>query len=144
MYNQFLSDRWQCVSVKGSSSTWKPVDSGVPQCSVLGPQLFILYVNDISDIVKSSVLIFADDTKLFASTDQNNTLQDDLRTLLEWAELWEMTFIVLKCKIIHYGLNNSEHEYTMNNQQLKPVEEECDLGVTFSRDFKGWAPPCGC
>ena len=74
-------------------------------------------------------MIFADDTKLLEQ-------QDDLRTFLEWAELWELTFIVLKCKIIHYGLNNSEHEYTMNNQQLKPVEEECDLGVTFSRDLK--------
>ena len=60
--SSFLSDRRQCVSVKGSSSTWKPVESGVPQGSVLGPILFIIYVNDIPDIVKSSVWIFADQT----------------------------------------------------------------------------------
>ena len=93
----FLSDRRQCMSVKGSSSTWKPVESGVPQGSVLGPILFIIYVNDIPDIVKSSVLIFADDTKIFATTDQANTLQEDLNNLMKWAELWELTFNVIKC-----------------------------------------------
>ena len=132
----FLSDCRQCVSIKGSSSSWMPVDSGVPHGSVLGPVLFILYVNDIPDIVKSSVWTFADDTKLFMSTDQCDTLQDDLKTLMVWAELWELTFNVLKCKIIHYGLNNPEHDYTMNNQKLQSVEEECDLGVTFSKDLK--------
>ena len=71
------------MSVKGSSSTWKPVESGVPQGSVLGPILFIIYVNDIPDIVKSSVWIFADDTKLFATTDQANTLQEDLNNFMK-------------------------------------------------------------
>ena len=123
----FLSDRRQCVSVKGSSSSWMPVDSGTPG-QYPGPVLFILYVNDIPDIVKSSVWIFADDMKLFTSTDQFDTLQDDLKTLMVWAELWELTFSVLKCKIIHYGLNKPEHDYTMNNQKLQSVEEECDLG----------------
>ena len=55
---------------------------------------------------------------------------------MEWAEFWELTFNILKCRIIHYGLNSPEHDYTMNNQQLESVEEECDLGVTFSRDLK--------
>ena len=92
----FLSDRCHCVSVKGSSSTWKPVDSGVPQGSVLGPILFLLYVNDIPEIVKSSVWIFADDTKIFATTDHSDQLQNDLKTLMEWAELWELTFKCVK------------------------------------------------
>ena len=90
--SSFLLDRRQFVSIKGSSSTWKPVESGVPQGSVLGPIFFIMYVNDIPDIVKSQVWIFADDTKLFASTDQTNTLQEDLNNLMKWAELWELTF----------------------------------------------------
>ena len=57
-----------------------------------------MYVNDIPDIVKSHVWIFADDTKFFASTDQTNTLQEDLNNLMKWAELWELTFNVIKCK----------------------------------------------
>ena len=85
------------MSIKGSSSTWKTVDSGVPQGSVLGPIFFIMYVNDIPDIVKSNVWIFADDTKLFATTDQTITLQEDLDNLMKWAELWELTFNVIKC-----------------------------------------------
>ena len=89
--SSFLLDRRQCVSIKGSSSTWKPVDSGVPQGSVLGPIFFIMYVNDIPDIVKSNVWIFTDDTKLFATTDQTITLQEDLDNLMKWAELWELT-----------------------------------------------------
>ena len=69
------------MSIKGSSSTWKPEGSGVPQGSVLGPIFFIMYANDSPDIVKSNVWIFADDTKLFATTDQINTLQEDLDNL---------------------------------------------------------------
>ena len=80
----FLSSRRQCVSVKGSSSAWKPVDSGVPQGSVLGPVLFILYVNDIPELVRSNVWIFADDTKLNAPSDQSDILQDDLNNLMQW------------------------------------------------------------
>ena len=101
----------------------------MPQGSVLGPILFLLYVNDIPEMVKSCVWIFA-------TTDHSDQLQNDLKTLMEWAELWELTFNVLKYKIIHYSLNKPEHDYTMNNEQLESVEEECDLGVTFSRDLK--------
>ena len=95
-----------------------------------------MYVNDIPDIVKSHVWIFADDTKLFASTDQTNTLQEDLNNLMKWAELWELTFNVIKCKVIHYGQNNPESDYIMNNNKLESVDEECDLGVNFTKDLK--------
>ena len=125
-----------CGPAKGSSSAWKPVDSGVPQGSVLGPVLFILYVNDIPELVRSNVWIFADDTKLHAPSDQSDILQDDLNNLMQWAEKWELTFNVDKCKVIHYGQNTPEHNYIMNNKNLAPVEEECDLGVTFSKDLK--------
>ena len=134
--SSFLLDRRQCVSIKGSSSTWKPVESGVPQGSVLGPIFFIMYVNDIPDIVKSNMWILADDTKLFASTDQTNTLQEDLDNLIKWAELWELTFNVIKCKLIHYGQNKPENDYIMHDKKLESVDEECDLGVNFTRDLK--------
>ena len=134
--SSFLLDRRQCVSIKGSSFTWKPIKSGVPQGSVLGLIFFIMYVNDIPDIVKSNMWIFADDTKLFATTDQTNTLQEDLDNLMKWAELWELTFNVIKCKVIHYRQNNLESDYIMNDKKLESVDEECDLGVNFTRDLK--------
>ena len=74
-----------------------------------------MYVNDIPGINKSSVWIFVDHTKLFTTTDQTNTLQEDLNNLMKWAKLWELTFNVIKCKVIHYGQNSPENDYIMNN-----------------------------
>ena len=74
-----------------------------------------MYVNDIPGINKSSVWIFVDHTKLFATIDQTNTLQEDLNNLMKWAKLWELTFNVIKCKVIHYGQNSPENDYIMNN-----------------------------
>ena len=55
---------------------------------------------------------------------------------MKWPELWELTFNVTKCKVIHYGLNNPCQEYTMNNNRLEAVSEECDLGVLFTKNLK--------
>ena len=56
---------------------------------------------------------------------------------MKWAELWELTFNVIKCKIIHYGQNNPESDYVMNNKKKQEsVDEECDLDVSFTRDLK--------
>ena len=108
---------------------------GVPgQCP--GAHIFIMYINDIPDIVKSNVWIFADDTKLFATTDQTNMLQEDLDNLVDWTELWELTFNVIKCKVIHYGQNNPKSYYIINDKKLESVDEECNLGVIFTRDLK--------
>lgn len=132
----FLTGRRQCVSIKGHSSEWRDVDSGVPQGSVLGPVLFILYVNDIPDVVNTTVKIFADDTKVYAPSTDSDRLQTDLTSLCDWAKKWELTFNVDKCKVIHYGHRNPERQYFMNEKELKSASEECDLGVLFERDLK--------
>jgi len=132
----FLSQRRQCVSIKGSTSSWISVESGVPQGSVLGPVLFIIYVNDITDSVSCISKIFADDTKLYAPVTDSGRLQEDLDSLSEWAQKWELAFNVDKCKVIHYGNNNPNQQYTMNNKPLQAATEECDLGVLFERDLK--------
>ena len=108
----------------------------MPQGSVLGPVMFILYVNDIPEHVKSLVKIFADDTKLYSSAANYTELQNDLDSLVKWAKDWELTFNVDKCKVMHYGQNNNNHEYTMDGKVLKSADEECDLGVTFQKDLK--------
>ena len=80
----FLSDRKMRIRVRGEYSEWVDVISGVPQWSVLGPILFLIYVNDIPEIVNCSIKMFADDTKLFRTVktiDDCKILQNDLNTL---------------------------------------------------------------
>lgn len=84
----FLTDREQRVIVNGEMSDWAPVTSGIPQGSVLGPVMFILYINDMPDVVHSLIRMFADDTKIFREIACKNDcmkLQKDLDTLVEWS-----------------------------------------------------------
>ena len=93
----------------GGGSNWKSVLSGVPQGSVLGPILFLIYINDLDDDITSKVLKFADDTKVFRkikSDADRQQLQDDLNKLTEWSEKWQMLFNYGKCKCLHTGHGN--------------------------------------
>ena len=135
----FLTDRRQAVSLNDSKSKWLPVTSGIPQGSVLGPVLFIIYINDLPDVVSSNVKLFADDTKIFRAiqTAQDNlALQDDINRLVEWADTWKMPFNTTKCKVVHYGKGNLKHKYQMADHELIQENEEKDLGVTFDQDLK--------
>ena len=102
----WLTDRKQRVIVNNATSGWLPVLSGVPQGSVLGPCLFVIYINDIDDNVSSKILKFADDTKITASiysVEEQHILQTDLTRLMEWSEEWQMKFNVNKCKVMYLG-----------------------------------------
>ena len=85
--------------VSGEEFAWSAVSSGVPQGSILGPLLFIVYINDLDEKMTSSVLKFADDTKISSNSQQE--LQRDLDTAVEWAHTWQMQFNTNKCKISH-------------------------------------------
>ena len=114
----------------------------MPQGSVLGPCLFVIYINDIDDAVSSKILKFADNTKITASissVEERNMLQTDLTRLMEWSEAWQMKFNVNKYKVMHYGFNNQSYEYLMNGEVLIDTEEERDLGVTIHKSLK---PSC--
>ena len=132
----FLTGRQQYVTVKGRSSEWKDVLSGVPQGSVLGPLLFLLYVNDFPNIIKSILKLFADDAKIYQTTDKCDILQSDLHDGSSWGDQWELKFHVDKCGVMHYGRTNEKHSYKMNSQTLKAVSEEKDLGIIFQDDLK--------
>ena len=136
---KWLIDRRQRVVVDGEVSNWKSVLSGVPQGSVLGPILFLIYINDLDDDITSKVLKFADDTKVFrkikSDTDRQQ-LQDDLNKLTEWSEKWQMLFNYGKCKCLHTGHGNEDAQYTMGDTVLNTTVKEKDLGLTINADMK--------
>ena len=93
--------------VKGSSSKWSPVLSGVPQGTVLGPSLLLLFVKGLPSSVSSRVKLFADDSVLYRhieSSADHDKLQQDLLQLEEWAAMWQMNFAPSKCYIMSITL----------------------------------------
>ncbi len=136
---EWLKGRKQRVVINGKASEWIEVDSGVPQGSILGPLLFIIFINGIDEGILSDILKFADDTKIFgkAGTRESvNKLRADLQVLWDWSEKWQMKFNTEKCKVMHVGANNLEEEYFMDGKKLETITEEKDLGVIVSSNFK--------
>ena len=132
----FLKGRRQRVVVNGEASGWRPVSSGIPQGSVLGPVLFVCFVNDMPEAVQGLIRMFADDTKVFSqsnSTDCCRKLQNDLESLQAWANKWQLRFNAGKCKRMHLGRCNDKFEYHMNEGDkhvtLEETDCERDLGV---------------
>ena len=136
---QWLTDRRQRVIVDGEVSSWKSVLSGVPQGSVLGPILFLVYINDLEEGVTGNILKFADDTKLFTKTKEigdKQNLQDDIDKLVKWSEKWQMLFNFGKCKCLHIGPGNTSMNYEMGGTILSTTVKEKDLGVTMDANMK--------
>ena len=101
--NDFLCERTQQVINNGESSSKGKVISGVPQGTVLGPLLFLIYINDLSDRVNSQIRLFADDSYLYKTIDTPQDtlqLQKDLDALTKWENEWSMEFHPDKCKIL--------------------------------------------
>ena len=94
--SDYLANRKQRVVIPGACSDWLPVTAGVPQGSILGPLLFLLYINDIVDNIKATIRLFADDTGLYIIVDNpHNTagqLNTDLQTIHQWDTQWLVTF----------------------------------------------------
>ena len=136
----WLSGRKQRVVVAGESSEWLPVESGVPQGTVLGGPLFDVYIDDIDLIVLLSFLIkFADDTKmakLIKSMLDSIQFQADIDRLCKWVADWAMEFNAEKCKIMHIGRNNPRNKYYMNGVELSVTEVERDLAVWTDSTLK--------
>ena len=136
---QWLTNRRQRVVVDVEVSSWKPVLSGVPQGSVLGPILFLVYINDLEEGVTVKILKFADDTKLFRKVKENGdtqNLQEDIDKLVKWSEKWQMLFNFGKCKCLHRGQGNTDMNYEMGGTILSKTVKEKDLGVTMNANMK--------
>ena len=137
--SNFLSDRSQRVKVNNAYSEWKEVTSGVPQGSVLGPILFIIYINDFPLFLKNYCKMFADDAKIYGkaeSVSDNESLQHDLNLCVNWSKEWLMEFNRSKCKVLHFGTKNKDYKYYIDGHMVTPVEEEKDLGIIVSEDLK--------
>ena len=135
----WLNNRKQRVVINGKASNWINVTSGVPQGSVLGPVLFLVYINDIDEGVTGIISKFADDTKIASTVACNNQvkeMQNNLDRLSEWGKIWHMSFNTDKCKVLHIGYRNEKAIYNLNGIQLKSVDSEVDLGVTISSNLK--------
>ena len=142
----FLSERSQYVKINNSTSKNHKVTSGVPQGSVLGPTLFIYFINDLPNVNhNSNIKIFADDTKAYNSIKNQedvNNLQNVIDEMFLWTQKWLLKFNKDKCKILHIGKNNPKNKYYVGNEndrlELNETDLEKDLGVFIdpNLDFK--------
>src|SRR6266536_1931380 len=137
--HNWLLGRKQRVVLVGFHSNWTDVKSGVPQGSVLGPVLFLIFINDIDVEIQNSLLKVADDTKIFGNvgtTEDIERLKRSLHSLFTWSVDWQMLFNLEKCKVIHMETGNVNTEYFMDGVKIQAVEDEKDLGVIINKDLK--------
>lgn len=129
----FLSKREQCVASENVFSSSCVVTSGVPQGSVLGPILFVLYINDITNICSNDVILtlYADDVKLYSNVRTNNSidLQNTLNNLVDWASSWQLKINITKCHVLKIGGGNSITSYSIDGITLPSSSSISDLGI---------------
>ena len=138
----FLSDRSQIVSICSIQSTRVKVLSGVPQGTVLGPLLFIIFANDLPDVSLPSVDLdlFADDTKLSTVVEEKNTSSLPFyRTMISahtWSDIWQVYFAAKKCSVMCIGSRSTKLGYRLGDEVIQQVTEATALGVLISSNLK--------
>ena len=138
----WLSNRMQRVVLNGQQSNMIPVPCSVPQGSVLGPLLFVIFIDDIDlclEQVLALILKFADDTKVIKRiNDQSDNLglQNVIDNLVSWSTKWQLYFNVGKCKVVHLGRKNPKFQYSMNDTPIESIESERDLGIIIDQSAK--------
>ena len=139
----YLSNRKQRVVLNGQESSILCSNAGVPQGSILGPLLFLIFVNDIEISIKSDMFIFADDVTLAKIYDllseAESCLNTDLNTISKWAERWMVSFNLEKTLFINFSFKKNRAntpKIEFNGFQLKQVHEHKHLGIILSEDLK--------
>ena len=136
----YLSERKQYVEINGQKSEWQKVTSGIPQGSVLGPLLFLIYINDLPDGITSTIYMYADDTKLYReikSPDDHQILQNDLSKLCTWSKKWLLKFYPKKCSCLTIGkkLESPSYSYDLSSHIIEQVKSIKDIGVTMDSEL---------
>ena len=111
----------------------------MPQGSVIGPLLFVIYINDLPGKLVNVSKLYADDTKILAGIDSVEcvrSVQSDLDIAFKWSQDWLLKFNINKCAVMHYGSNNKKYPLFIDGNQLIVSENERDLGVLFSTNLK--------
>ena len=135
----FLRDRTQTVTLRGTSSNPCPVTSGVPQGSVIGPALFLIYINDLPNRVKSKVRLFADDTIIYTTANNSDQLMGDLKSLEAWEREWNMEFHPAKCEYIRFSRKKNKApapNYKLHDEVIPTAKTIKYLGVKIQDDLK--------
>lgn len=140
-FQDYLTDRKQRVVINGFASGFKPVIAGVPQGSILGPLLFLIYINDIVRTLNCNVRLFADDTSLYVVVESPataaNILNDNLTNVHNWADQWLVSFNPSKTEsmVISRKRNKPLHpRLLMDNILVNEVDKHKHLGIVFSND----------
>lgn len=139
--SDFLRDRTFRVRVNGKYSNTARATSGCPQGTILGPLMYILYINSIMYIFPPSisVKIYADDVKIYSKADssvERSTLQRALDNFAEWTADLDLLLTIEKCAVLHFGHGNPRHVYTIGGSPLRNVDTMRDLGVITSTKLK--------
>ena len=137
----YLSNRQQCVVLKGKQSDYKVIQSGVPQGSVLGPLLFLIYINDITNNIQSIIKLFADDTSIsLALRDplrRADILNADLEQINNWAKTWKIKFNAQKTELLNFKRDNlAIQPLNFDNSILQDTDTHKHLGLTLQNDCK--------
>ena len=143
-FENYLSDRKQRVVIRGQASEWGDVSAGVPQGSVLGPLLFIVYINDLANVVDCKIKMFADDTCLYIDIDEPDkvenslsgakTMNRNLESVKEWSNQWLVTFNASKTKSMIISNRDVPHpDITFNGVKLENVSSHKHLGLIINK-----------
>ena len=147
LITSWLSGRFQKVVLDGQATDPVPVLSGVPQGSALGPVIFLIFINDLPENIRSSVRLFANDCVLYRNIESPidcQILQDDLNSLAHWETDWRMKFNVAKCHSMrvtrHPPDKHIQFDYTLHQQRLEQVQAAKYLVLTITDDLESHLP----
>ena len=133
----WLTRRTQTVTIEDCQSEEEEVLSGVPQGTVLGPLLFLTYINSICDGITCNIKLFADDCLLYKTiNDENDTklLQNEVNKIVKWCDVWQMSFDVDKCKMLKISkrIDNIDVHYKLKGEEIENVKQHTYLGVELT------------